>query len=88
MLGTQHATIRMQQRGIPEQVVRNIIAPGSTHKVHGGATAGFVSKKDLQRLARRLPKNQSKQLDPHKSVYVRFEFFDPFIGENLVRLDS
>ena len=70
MLTTHHATIRMQQRGIPEQVVRNIIAHGSIRKVPGGATAGFISKKDLQRLTRLLPRNESKQLDRHKSVYV------------------
>ena len=70
MVATQHATIRMQQRGIPEQVVRNIIAHGTTRKAPGGATARFISRKDLQRLTRSLPKNECKQLDRHKSVYV------------------
>ena len=70
MTATQHATIRMQQRGIPEQVVRNIIVHGSSRKAPGGAVARFVSKKDLKRLARSLPKNECKQLDRHKSVYV------------------
>ena len=60
----------MQQRGIPQQVVRNIITHGSTRKAPGGATARFVSKKDLQRLSRLLPKNETMQLDRHKSVYV------------------
>lgn len=75
----------MQQRGIP---FATLFAHGSTRKVHGGATTGFVSKKDLPRLTRLLPKNESKQLDRHRSVYVRVEFSDPFIGENLVRFDS
>lgn len=70
MLATHHATIRMQQRGIPQQVVRNIIAHGTTRKAPGGAVARFVSKKDLQRLSRLLPKNECTQLDRHKSVYV------------------
>lgn len=70
MLATHHATIRMQQRGIPAQVVRNIIAHGTTRKAPGGATARFISKKDLQRLSRLLPKNECTQLDRHKSVYV------------------
>jgi len=70
MLATQHATIRMQQRGIPKQVVRNIIAHGTSRKAPGGAIARFVSKKDLQRLSRLLPKNECTQLDRHKSVYV------------------
>lgn len=70
MLTTHHATIRMQQRGIPEQVVRNIIAHGSTRKAPGGATARFISKKDLLHLSRLLPKNECMQLDRHKRVYV------------------
>ena len=60
----------MQQRGIPEQVVRNIIAHGSTHKVPGGAIARTMKKKDLQRLSRTLPKNDCLLLDRHKRVYV------------------
>ena len=70
MQPSQHATIRMQQRGIPEQVVRNIITHGSTRKAPGGAIARFMSKKDLQRLTCLLPKNQCIQLDRHKRVYV------------------
>lgn len=67
---SQHAQIRMQQRGIPEQIVRNIIAYGTTRKVPGGAVARFISKKDLKGLSKLLPKNECKQLDRHKGVYV------------------
>lgn len=70
MLPSQHATIRMQQRGIPEQVVRNIISYGTSRKVPGGAVARFMSNKDLKGLSRVLPKNERTQLDRHKSVYV------------------
>ena len=70
MLPSQHATIRMQQRGIPDQVVRNIIAHGSTRKAPGGAIARFISKKDLQSLTSLLPRNERIQLDRHKGVYV------------------
>jgi len=70
MQTSQHAQIRMQQRGIPEQIVRNIVAYGSTRKVPGGAVARFMSKKDLNGLRRQLPKNECVQLDRHKSVYV------------------
>lgn len=70
MLASQHATIRMQQRGIPAQVVRHIIDHGSTRKVPGGAIARFMSKKDLQRLPLMLPRNDCLQLDRHKRVYV------------------
>jgi len=54
MQTSQHAEIRMQQRGIPEQLVRNIITYGSTRRVAGGAVARFMSN----------------QLDRHKGVYV------------------
>ena len=67
---SQHAEIRMQQRGIPEQLVRNIIAFGSTRRVAGGAVARFMSKKDLKSLSNLLPKNEYVQLDRHKGVYV------------------
>lgn len=70
MQTSQHAQIRMQQRGIPEQIVRNIIAYGTTRKVPGGAIARFISKKDLKGLAKLLPKNECVQLDRHKGVYV------------------
>ena len=67
---SQHAEIRMQQRGIPGQLVRNIIAYGSTRRVAGGAVARFISKKDLKSLSTLLPKNECVQLDRHKDVYV------------------
>ena len=70
MQTSQHAQIRMQQRGIPEQIVRNIIAYGSIRKVPGGAVTRFISKKNLDGLRRQLPKNECAQLDRHKSVYV------------------
>lgn len=70
MITSQHARVRMQQRGIPEQIVKNIIAYGSSRKVPGGAIARFISNKDLKDLTRLLPKNECRQLDRHKSVYV------------------
>jgi len=70
MKTSHHARTRMQQRGIPEQIVNNIIAYGSTRKVPGGAIARFMSRKDLKGLRRLLPKNECVQLDRHKSVYV------------------
>ena len=70
MQTSQHAEIRMQQRGIPEQLVRNIITYGTTRRVAGGAVARFMSKKDLKSLSSFLPKNECVQLDRHKGVYV------------------
>lgn len=67
---SKHAQIRMQQRGIPEQIVKNIITYGSTRKVAGGAIARFISKKDLKGIATLLPRNECIQLDRHKGVYV------------------
>jgi len=70
MQTSRHAQIRMQQRGIPEQIVRNIIAYGSTRRVAGGAIARFMSKKDLKALLQTLPKKECIELDKHKGIYV------------------
>jgi len=67
---SQHAQIRMQQRGIPEQIVKTIVAYGDTHKVPGGARARFISKKSLKALSNTLPKNDCLELERHKNVYV------------------
>ena len=70
MQTSQHARIRMQQRGVSEQIVRNIIAYGDTRRVPGGAQARFVSKKSLKALSNTLPKNDCIELERHKNVYV------------------
>jgi len=70
MQTSQHAQARMQQRGIPTQVVRNIIAHGSTRKVPGGAIARFMSKESLKSVNSTLPKNDCLALERHKNVYV------------------
>lgn len=67
---SQHAQTRMQQRGIPANVIHNIIAYGTTRKVPGGAVARFMSKKSLQSITRTLPKKDCLALDRHKNVYV------------------
>ena len=70
MITTQHAQIRMQQRGIPATVIENIIEHGVTRKVPGGAVARFMSKKALNSIGFKLPKPERIALDRHKNVYV------------------
>ena len=70
MKTTQHAEIRMQQRGIPATVIENIITHGATRKVPGGAVARFMSKKALSSISFKLPKADRIALDRHKNVYV------------------
>ena len=67
---SHHARTRMQQRGIPEQIVRNIITYGDSYTVPGGARARFISKKSLKALTNTLPKNDCLELERHKNVYV------------------
>jgi len=70
MRTSKHAQIRMQQRGIPEQLIKNIIVYGSTRRVAGRAVARFMSKSDLKGLSHLLPKNECIQLDRQKNVYA------------------
>jgi len=67
---SRHAQIRMQQRGIPAQVVRNIITYGQARRVAGGATAQIITTRSLKRLSNELPKNDCVELERYKNVYV------------------
>lgn len=70
---SQHARVRMQQRGIPEHVVDNIVNYGSTRKVQGGAVARFMNHKAMKQVREMLSKREQLELDRHKSVYVIVE---------------
>lgn len=70
---SQHARMRMQQRGIPPHVVDNIITYGSTCKVKGGAVARFMNREAMQYAENTLSKHERLALDRHKRVYVIVE---------------
>jgi len=67
---SQHANVRMQQRGISARLVKNVIEYGSTYRVLGGAVARRVTRKDLRELDEVLPKKDLIDLDRHRDVYV------------------
>ena len=64
-----HAKARMQQRGISERLVRNVIDYGSTYRVLGGAVARRVTRKDLKELDEVLPKKEILDLDRHRQAF-------------------
>jgi len=70
---SEHAKVRMQQRGIPPHVVDNIINYGSTRKVKGGAVARFMNRESLRLAREELSKREQLDLDRHKQVYVIVE---------------
>ena len=70
MLLTKHAATRIQQRGIPPQIIKNIIEHGSVRRVPGNAMARFISKKDFKVLQQMLPKNDCVKLQKYKNVYI------------------
>jgi len=67
---SKHAYTRMQQRGIPIQIVQKIITYGSYQRVPGGAISRYLSKRDFKILARSLAREDYVELDKYKSVYV------------------
>lgn len=70
MQATQHALIRMQQRGIPALVIDAIIEHGTTRRVPGGAVAKFIAKKSINKVMDNLPKKDRITIDRHKNVYL------------------
>lgn len=67
---SEHAKTRMQQRGISERLVRNVINYGSSHRVPGGAVAKRLTRKDLKELDEFLPRHELMEMDRHRDVYV------------------
>ena len=67
---TKHAATRIQQRGVPPQIVKSIIDHGTTRRVPGNAVARFMSRKDFKALQQMLPKNDCVKLEKYKNVYI------------------
>lgn len=67
---TTHAAASIQQRGVPPQIVKSIIAHGSTRRMPGNAIARFVSRKDYKVLQKMLPKNDCVSLEKYRNVYI------------------
>ncbi len=67
---TAHARVRMQQRGISANLVRNILKHGNARRVAGGAVACYLSRKSLQTIGQHLPRKDYIEIERQKNVYV------------------
>lgn len=67
---THHAEIRLQQRGIPHQVLDILMKWGRRCHVVGGGNLVFFSKHDMTRLKRSLPKATWLEVESRRRVYA------------------
>jgi len=74
---SKHARTRMQQRGISEKLVKNIMTHGNIRRVAGGAIACYMSRKSLKTVDQHLPREDCLELHRQKNVYV-------VVGDNSV----
>ena len=70
MKTSKHASIRMQQRGIPRHVVESILLYGSKRRISGGAVARYIPKKAFRHLAQSVPRSEYQALSQSKNVYL------------------
>ena len=66
---THHALVRMQQRGIPEQVVELLHSYGRVEHVQGGAKILYLDKKARKKIERSSP-SHAKDFQVLKGVYT------------------
>jgi hypothetical protein len=67
---THHAAKRMQQRGIPEQVLPLLLAFGKRAYDHRGACTIYLTKKGRERIAQQTGPAQFKHLESVLDVYA------------------
>lgn len=67
---THHAAKRMQQRGIPEQVLPLLLAFGKRAYDHRGACIISLTKKSRERIAQQVGATQFKHLESALDVYA------------------
>jgi hypothetical protein len=67
---TQHAEVRMQQRGIPESVVDTLIQYGSVIHDHHGGQVVFFDKKAQRRCIAASGERILKHLERYRDVYL------------------
>ena len=70
---TQHARLRMQQRGIPRQAVDYVLAYGRVSHDHHGACVFWLDKRCKARLGREEGKQVVRKLDKHLNAYAVME---------------
>jgi hypothetical protein len=67
---SNHAQRRMQQRGIPQQVVQWLREHGTTVHDHRGCCIRFMDKSARRRLARVIPVDQYRRHEKKLNTYL------------------
>lgn len=67
---TTHASIRMQQRGIPDTVIDALVSFGSSVYDHRGAIIRFFDKRAIRRCLNTWGESAVKELDRYFNVYL------------------
>ena len=67
---TQHARLRMQQRGIPRQAVDYVLAYGRVSHDHRGGCVVWLDKRGKARLGREEGWQAVRKLDKHLNAYA------------------
>lgn len=68
---SQHARVRMQQRGVPPRAVELIIEHGRCHHVRDGALSYTCTRRQLKNLQTKLPAAEFRGLEkPLQNTYV------------------
>ncbi|MBN8518570.1 MAG: hypothetical protein J5X22_12060 [Candidatus Accumulibacter sp.] len=67
---THHAQARLQQRGIPANVVENLLAFGRHAYDHWGGTILFFDHKARNQLRRQIANESYKQIESHLDTYA------------------
>ena len=67
---THHAQARLQQRGIPANVVENLLDFGRHTYDHRGGTILFFDHRARNRLRRQIANDSYKQIESHLDTYA------------------
>lgn len=84
-LMTQHAAIRMQQRGIKENTLDYLIEFGSKMHDRRGCIIVFFDKQARKRLKENLPRIIESQMDAYAVISVRGEVLT--VGHRIKRIN-
>ena len=67
---TEHASIRLQQRGIAPAAVEALLDFGSTVHDHHGAQIVLFDRRAWRRLERSIGAQQLRELEPYRTIYA------------------
>ena len=67
---TQHAQVRMQQRGIADRTLQSLLDYGATAYDHRGAMIVYFDKKAKSRIRRLSPRQEFRAMEKQLNVYA------------------